>query len=69
MIEDIVQSLFALNEETATDQGEDYKESYYKLFNGISAVIENTHTHEQSINALKHLQCLVEEFHIARGEM
>ena len=70
MIEEIAQSLFALDEETATDEGEDYKASYYKFFNGISAVIENMQhaTNEQTIEALKYLQCCMEDFHIVRGE-
>jgi len=68
MIEHIAQSLFALDAKTATDQGENYKRSYYGLFNGISAVIENTQTYEETVKALKHLQCIAEEFHIIGGE-
>ena len=68
MIEHIVKSLFALDANTETDQGENYKRSYYGLFNGISAVIENTQTYEETMKALKYLQCMAEEFHIAGGE-
>ncbi|MCL2842488.1 MAG: hypothetical protein FWE28_03340 [Oscillospiraceae bacterium] len=67
MMEHIAQSIFALDANTATDETEDYKLSYYRLFNGISAIIENAHTYDQTIAALKHLQYLAEEFHIDRG--
>ena len=68
MIDHIAESIFALDAKTASDAGENYKQSYYGLFNGISAIIENTHTHEQVIKALKHLQCLAEEFHITGSQ-
>lgn len=58
---------FELNEETVISEA-DYKSVYYKLFNGISGIIENTHTHDQTIQALKYLQCLAEDFYISRGE-
>jgi len=68
MMEHIMQSLFALDAKTETDKGESYKRSYYGLFNGITAILENSQTYEEAMKALKHLQCLAEEFHITSGE-
>jgi len=61
--EDIVE----LDEEAVTCESV-YKRGYNKLFNGISAVIEHTHTHKQTIAALKHLQILAEEHYLEHGE-
>jgi len=58
---------FELNEEVARTE-DDYKRVYYKLFNGISGIIENTHTYGQTIQALKYLQCLAEDLYISLEE-
>jgi len=38
-----------------------YRIGYCKLFNGIDEIIKNTHTHKQTIAALKYLQICAEE--------
>lgn len=62
----ITHLLFALDEQTQSDEGTDYKPLYYGLFNGISLIIENTTTFEHTIAALKHLQELAEEAYITQ---
>jgi len=42
----------------------DFKVLYFGLFNGISLIIENTSTYEQSIEALKQLQRKAEDYYI-----
>jgi len=51
-----------------TRDAEAYRIGYHKLFNGIDAVIKNTHTYEQTIAALKHLHIRAEEHFIEYGE-
>jgi len=41
-----------------------FKTLYFGLFNGISLIIENTSTYEQSIEALKQLQRKAEDYYI-----
>jgi len=57
-----------LDRETPSDEGADYKPFYYGFFNGISLIIENTTTYEQTIEALKHLQCKAEDYFIEQTE-
>jgi len=66
--ERILSALFAIDAETESDNKIDYKVLYYKLFNGISLIIENTRGHEESIAALKKLQCMTEELYLEIGE-
>ena len=42
----------------------DFKTLYFGLFNGISLIIENTFTYEQSIEALKQLQSKAEDYYV-----
>jgi len=63
----ISQALFTLDRETAGDEGTDYKPLYYGLFNGISLILENTATYEQTVTALKYLQCKAEDAYIEQG--
>ena len=60
--------LSALDMETQSDCKIDYKTLYFKLFNGISLIIENTHAHEDTIEALKQLQCMSEDLYIELAE-
>jgi hypothetical protein len=60
----ITQALFTLDGKTGGDEGVNYKPLYYGLFNGISAIIENALTYEQTIEALKQLQLKAEDFYI-----
>ena len=53
--------------EVARD-AEAYRSGYKKLFNGIEEIIRYTHTHEQTISALKYLQIRTEEHFIEYGE-
>ncbi|MCL2401746.1 MAG: hypothetical protein FWC90_03775 [Oscillospiraceae bacterium] len=46
----------------------DFKTLYLGLFNGISLIIENTFTYEQSIEALKQLQSKVEDYYVSFDE-
>ena len=64
MIDDIMNTFFALDRETPGDEDADYKKLYFGLFNGISLVIENTRTHKQAVEALKQLQCMAEDFYV-----
>ncbi|MCL2408281.1 MAG: hypothetical protein FWC96_01510 [Oscillospiraceae bacterium] len=41
-----------------------FKTLYFGLFNGISLIIENTFTYEQSIDALKQLQRKAKDYYI-----
>jgi len=62
----ILQAFFALDEATPGDEGVDYRRLYYDLFRGISLIIEHTTTYEQTIEALKVLQCKAEDFYISQ---
>ena len=62
----IFQALLALDKAALGDEGADYKTLYYGLFRGISLIIENTATYEQTIDALKVLQCKAEDFYISQ---
>ena len=42
----------------------DFRALYFGLFNGISLIIENTSTYEESIEALKQLQSKAEDYYI-----
>jgi hypothetical protein len=64
----ILKAFNALDKETPSDTEIDYKPLYYGLFNGISAILENTTTYEQTVAALKYLQCKAEEAYIEQGE-
>jgi len=59
--------LSKLISQTLSDEGADYKTLYCDLFRGISLIIESTNTYEQTIDALKVLQCKAEEFYISQG--
>jgi len=67
LTERISQALFAIDRETPSDDEADYKPLYYGIFNGISLVIENTHTYEQTIEALKELQRKAEDYYLSQG--
>ncbi|MCL2342868.1 MAG: hypothetical protein FWC62_03090 [Firmicutes bacterium] len=60
----ISKAFFAIDRETPSDEGTDYKSLYYGLFNGISLVLEHTSTYEQTVAALKYLQCKAEDAYI-----
>jgi hypothetical protein len=64
----ISEALFMLDKETPGDSGVNYKPLYLGIFNGISLILENTATYEQTIAALKHLQCKAENAFIEQGE-
>jgi len=63
--EDIVSGI---DEKEAARDAEAYRIGYCKLFNGIDEIIKNTHTHKQTIAALKHLQIRTEEHFIGFNE-
>lgn len=63
----VLQAIFALDKVTSSDEGEDYKTLYYGLFRGISLIIENTNTYEQTVEALKVLQYKAEDYYISQG--
>jgi len=50
------------------DDDELYRVLYLKMFNGISLIRDNTDTYEQTVDALKILQCKAEEYYISRGQ-
>ena len=62
----ITGALFAIDRETPSDANTNYKPLYYGLFNGISLIIENTDSQEQTIAALKQLQCQAEDAYIGQ---
>jgi hypothetical protein len=62
----ISQALFTIDRETPSDADTNYKTLYYGLFNGISLIIENANSQEQTIAALKHLQCKAEDAYIGQ---
>ena len=64
----IARTLFALDHATPSDEGADYKPLYYGLFNGISLILENTNTYDQTVAALKQLQCEAEDAYIDQSE-
>jgi len=66
-INPIFQALLALDKATPSDEGTDYKPLYYDLYRGITLIIEHTDTYEQTIEALKVLQCKAEDFYISQG--
>ena len=66
-INPIFQILHAIDKATQSDEGTDYKPLYYDLYRGITLIIENTDTYEQTIAALKVLQCKAEDFYISQG--
>jgi hypothetical protein len=59
-------ALFALDKQTPNDEGTNYKPLYYGLFNGITDIVRNAATYEQTIAALKQLQCMAEEAYIGQ---
>ena len=62
----ISRTLFELDAQTASDEGINYKPLYYGMFNGITDIVRNTTTYEQTIAALNHLQGMAEEAYIAQ---
>ena len=66
LIERISQALFAIDSATPSDDEIDYKTLYNGIFNGISLILENTHTYAAMSEALKQLQCKAEEFYISQ---
>jgi hypothetical protein len=60
----VSQVLFILDKETPGDDDTDYKPLYYGLFNGISLILENTDSYDQTVAALKHLQWRAEDAYI-----
>jgi len=66
-IDNILQAILSLGKTLPGDGGTDYKALYYGIFSGISLIIENTTTYEQTIDALKVLQCKAEDFYISQG--
>jgi hypothetical protein len=64
----IVHALSALDQETPSDAGTNYKPFYYGLFNSISLILENTHTYTQMAAALRYLQCQAEDAFIAQAD-
>ena len=63
----ILQAFLALDKATPSDEGMDYKPLYYDLYRGIGLIIDHTITYEQTIEALKVLQCKAEEYFISQG--
>ena len=57
-------ALFLLDKQTPRDEGIDYKTLYYGMFNGVTSILRNAVTYEQTIAALKQLQCEAEDFYI-----
>ena len=64
----ISQALFMLDKNTPSDKGTNYKPLYYGLFNGITAILEHAATYEQTVAALKQLQCEAENAYIEQEE-
>lgn len=64
----VSRALFALDQQTQSDEGTDYKPLYYGLFNGITSIVRNADTYEQTIAALKHLQCFAEDAYIEQAD-
>jgi hypothetical protein len=64
----IAHALFALDQETQSDEGTNYKKLYYGMFNGVTEILRNTTTYKQTVAALRHLQCLAEDAFIAQAE-
>ena len=60
----ISQALSTLAQETQSDDDTNYKPLYYGLFNGISLIIENVETLDQTIASLKYLQQMAENAYI-----
>jgi hypothetical protein len=63
-----LQALLALDKQTQNDEGIDYKPLYRGMYKGVTGIIQNTNTYEQTIAALKILQCLAEDAYINQGE-
>ena len=63
----VSQSLFAIEQQTPSDEGIDYKTLYYGLFRGITSIARNTTTYEQTIAALNQLQSVAEDAYIEQG--
>ena len=61
----IKHTLFTIENKTADDGKTDYKKLYYGLFNGINLIIENTCSHDQTIEALKHLLNKAEDYYLS----
>ena len=64
----ISNAILAMENQTPSDEGINYKPLYYGLFNGITDIIREADTYEEAVNALKQLQCAAEEFFAALGE-
>lgn len=64
----ITNALFTLNKKAPGDDGTNYKPLYYGLYNGIFTIIENAHTYEEVITALKQLQSKAEDAYIEQAD-
>lgn len=60
----ITKALFMLKENTPADDDINYKSLYYGMFNGITTILEDTHTYEEAITALKQLQAKAEDAYV-----
>jgi len=65
----VLDAINSLDDAAPSDEEADYRTIYFKLYNGISLILENTHTYEQTTGALKVLQCKAEDFYISQGEI
>ena len=68
MFEETEDIISELDRKEAARDATAYRIGYNKLFSGIDVIIKNTHTHEQTIAALKYLQIRAEEHFIEYGE-
>ena len=59
--------LSALDQNTPSDDSINYKPLYYGMFQGITAIIKNTRTYEETIDALKQLQNEAENAYIEQA--
>jgi hypothetical protein len=60
-------ALFMLDKQTPSDEETDYKPLYYGMFNGVTTILRTATTYEQTIAALKQLQCEAENCYIEMG--
>ena len=57
----VSRSLFMLDMKTESDTNTNYKPLYYGLFNCVTTILRNATTYEQTVAALKLLQCEAED--------
>lgn len=67
MTEQISRALFVLDLTAQSDEGTNYKPLYYGMFNGVTSILRNAKTYEETMGALKQLQCLAEDFYIEQA--